>query len=448
MTKKKETPRQKILDLVSDHYAQEFPSRDFVPGQTPVPVSGKCFDENDIAQLVDASLDFWLTTGRYAARLERELARYVGVRHSFLCNSGSSANLLALSSLTSPKLKQRSLNPGDEVITVAAGFPTTINPIIQNRLIPVFLDVDIGTYNINVTQLEDAVGPRTKAIMVAHTLGNPVNLDAIMEVVNRYELWFIEDNCDALGSTYNGKRTGSFGHLATCSFYPAHHITTGEGGCVFAEDPFLKPLVESFQEWGRDCWCEPGKDNTCGKRFEWDLGMLPHGYDHKYSYSHIGYNLKMTDMQAAIGVAQMEKLPAFTQARKTNFAQLMDSFKSLEEFFILPEPTVGSDPNWFGFPLTIRSSSPFSRLDFVKFLESRKIGTRLLFGGNLMRQPAYLNIPHRVVGTLENSDIVLERTLWLGVFPGLTKEMLDYMSETACEFVRSVKHNVKSAYHS
>lgn len=438
--------RQKILDLVRDHYVEAFPKTDFVPGETAIPVSGKVFDEDEILHLVDASLDFWLTTGRYAVRLERELARFVGVRHSFLCNSGSSANLIALSALTSHKLGDRALRPGDEVITVAAGFPTTLNPIIQNRLIPVFVDVELPTYNIDVSMLDEALGHKTRAIMIAHTLGNPFDVDAVTEFAKANDLWLIEDNCDALGSTYRGRPTGSFGDVSTCSFYPAHHITTGEGGAVFANAPALKPLIESFREWGRDCWCEPGEDDTCGKRFDWQMGELPHGYDHKYIYDHIGYNLKMTDMQAAVGVAQIAKLKQFTEARKRNWKILNEGLKSLDEFFLLPVPTADSEPSWFGFPISVRVDAPFERRDFINFLEKRNIATRLLFGGNLARQPAYLDIQSRVVGNLSNSDFIMNNTLWLGVYPGLTEEMLSYVVESVHEFVSSVakKNNAQS----
>lgn len=428
--------RQEILRLVADYYAKAFPSQEFVPGETPVPVSGRVFDADDLVHLVDASLDFWLTTGRYADQFEREFARFMGVRHAILCNSGSSANLLALSALTSLKLGERRLKPGDEVITVAAGFPTTVNPIVQNGLVPVFLDIELGTYNVDVRYLDEAIGPRTRAIMLAHTLGNPFNVDAVLEVVKRHDLWLIEDNCDALGSTYKGRLTGTFGDLATVSFYPAHHITMGEGGCVLTNRPRLKTLVESFRDWGRDCWCDPGKENTCGKRFEWQLGELPYGYDHKYIYSHIGYNLKLTDMQAAVGVAQLKKLPGFIEARKRNWRLLYEGLKPFEEFLILPQPTPGSDPSWFGFPITLRFEAPFTRNDLVRYLESRKIATRLLFGGNLIRQPAYQDVSYRVVGELKNTDVVMNQTFWVGVYPGLTEQMIAYIIETVATFVR------------
>jgi CDP-6-deoxy-D-xylo-4-hexulose-3-dehydrase len=428
--------RTKILELVQQYYEAAWPEKEFVPGETPVLYSGRVFDADEVTHLVDASLDFWLTTGRFAEQFERDFARFMRVRHALLCNSGSSANLLALSSLTSPKLEDRALKPGDEVITVAAGFPTTLNPIIQNRLVPVFLDIELRTYSVDVRYLEEAVGPRTRAIMIAHTLGNPFDLDAIMDVAKRHHLWVVEDNCDALGSTYRGRLTGTFGDLSTLSFYPAHHITMGEGGCVLTNRPALKVLVESFRDWGRDCWCAPGKENTCGKRFDWQLGDLPHGYDHKYIYSHIGYNLKLTDMQAAVGVAQLKKLPHFIEARKRHWQFLREGLKPFEEFLILPEATPNSDPSWFGFLITIRPDAPFGRNDLVYHLESRKIATRLLFGGNLIRQPAYRDIPHRVVGDLANTDVVMNRTFWIGVYPGLTKPMLDYTIESFTEFFR------------
>jgi CDP-6-deoxy-D-xylo-4-hexulose-3-dehydrase len=417
---------QQILSLVRDYYEVQFAESQFIPGETAVPVSGRMFDAEELSSLVASSLEFWLTAGEYAVQFERQYARYLGVRHAMLCNSGSSANLLALSALTSPQLKERQLKPGDEVITVAAGFPTTVNPIIQNQLIPVFLDIDLRTHNIDTTHLEAAITPRTKAIMLAHTLGNPFNLGAVLEVVKTHELWLIEDNCDALGSTYHGRKTGSFGHLATSSFYPAHHITMGEGGCVMTSYPLLKTLVESFRDWGRDCWCAPGKENTCGKRFEWQLGELPYGYDHKYTYSHVGYNLKLTDMQAAVGVAQLAKLPQFVETRKRNWQQLYDGLSAYEEYLILPEPTPHSDPSWFGFIITVRPEAPFSRNDLISHLEAHKVATRLLFGGNLIRQPAYEQVEYRVVGELANTDIVMTRTFWIGVYPGLTTEMLDY----------------------
>jgi CDP-6-deoxy-D-xylo-4-hexulose-3-dehydrase len=419
--------REQILALVAQYHEAAFATRPFVPGETPVPVSGRVFNAEDVQFLVDAGLDFWLTTGRFAEQFERELSQFLHVRHASLCNSGSSANLLALSALTSPKLGERRLRPGDEVITAAAGFPTTVNPIISSQLVPVFLDVDPKTHNIDVTHLEEAIGPRTKAIMVAHTLGNPFDLDTVLDVARRHDLWVIEDNCDALGTTYHGRYTGTFGDLATLSFYPAHHITMGEGGCVLTQKPALKKLIESFRDWGRDCWCAPGVDNTCGKRFGWQLGELPFGYDHKYTYSHIGYNLKLTDMQAAVGVSQLKKLPDFIAARKQNWRILHDGLADLSDYFLLPEPTPNSDPSWFGFLLTVRPDAPFSRNELVQYLENRKIATRLLFGGNLIRQPAYQDVHYRLVGTLENTDMVMNQSFWIGVYPGLTNEMLAYV---------------------
>ena len=430
--------RQEILRLVVAYYDRAFPASKFVPGETPVPVSGRVFDADDLCHLVDASLDFWLTTGRYAEQFEKEFARFMGVRHAILCNSGSSANLLALSALTSPKLGERRLEPGDEVITVAAGFPTTVNPIVQSGLVPVFVDIELGTYNIDVGFLEEAVGSQTRAIMLAHTLGNPFDVDAVLEVAKRHQLWLIEDNCDALGSTYRGQLTGTFGDLATLSFYPAHHITMGEGGCVLTNRPKLKILTESFRDWGRDCWCDPGKDNSCGKRFEWQLGDLPFGYDHKYIYAHIGYNLKLTEMQAAIGVAQLKKVPDFIARRESNWRLLYEGLESLDEFFILPRATLGSEPSWFGFPITVRPDAPFTRNDLIGHLERNKIATRLLFGGNLTRQPAYQNVPYRVVGTLVNTDMVMNQTLWLGVYPGLSRVQLEYVIETIAGFTALV----------
>jgi CDP-4-dehydro-6-deoxyglucose reductase, E1 len=422
--------RQKICALIPEYFQAEFPSRPFVPGETPVPVSGRVFDEEDIEFLVNAALDFWLTTGRFADQFEREFARFIGVRSATLVNSGSSANLVALSTLTSPRLGDRRLLPGDEVITVAAGFPTTVNPILQCGLVPVFVDVSLPTYNVDVTQLEAALSPRTRAIVLAHTLGNPFDLGKVKEFASGNRLWLIEDCCDAVGSTYNGQRTGSFGDLATTSFYPAHHITMGEGGCVLTDKPLLKTLAESFRDWGRDCWCAPGKENTCGKRFDWQVGDLPHGYDHKYIYSHLGYNLKATDMQAAVGVAQMKKLPRFIETRKKNFAYLVDGLKDLKEFLVLPEATSNSDPSWFGLPLSVSETAPFTRNALIEFLDERKIATRQLFGGNLVRQPAYKGLNYRTIGNLENSDRVMNQAFWIGVYPGLTQPMLDYVIET------------------
>jgi len=436
MQTKAERLRAKILRLTAEYYTEAFPPRDFVPGETSVPISGKVFNGAELQSLVDSSLDFWLTTGRFAAQFEKEFAQFYGLRHAILVNSGSSANLVALSALTSPQLGERALHPGDEVITVAAGFPTTVNPILQNNLMPVFIDVTIPTYNVNVTQLNAALSSKTRAVMIAHTLGNPFDLEAVSAFCKQHNLWLIEDCCDALGATYNGKSVGTYGDIATVSFYPAHHITMGEGGAVLTDNPKLKKLVESFRDWGRDCWCETGKDNTCGVRFEHQLGDLPFGYDHKYIYSHIGYNLKATDMQAAIGVAQLQKLPAFIEARRANFAYLLAGLEDLQEFFVLPEATPNSRPSWFGFPIAVRPEAPFTRNQLIQFLESQKIGTRLLFGGNLVRQPAYRNVPYRIVGSLENADFVMNQVFWIGVYPGLTRPMLDYVIESFHQMAR------------
>jgi len=437
MSSTPEQLRQQILDLVKEYHRANWPAKEFVAGESPVLYAGRVFDEDDVTTLVDSSLDFWLTTGRFCHQFERELARFIGVREAVLCNSGSSANLLALSALTSPKLGDRALKPGDEVITLAAGFPTTLNPIIQNRLAPVFVDVELGTYDVDVRRLEEAIGPKTRAIMIAHTLGNPFNLGAVMELVKRHNLWLVEDNCDALGSTYHGKMTGTFGHVATLSFYPAHHITMGEGGAVLTNSPQLRVLIESFRDWGRDCWCAPGKDNTCGKRFDWELGGLPCGYDHKYIYSHVGYNLKATDMQAAIGVAQLKKLPGFIEARKRNWRRLREALQIFEDVLVLPEATPGSDPSWFGFAITVRPEAPFTRADIVRHLDEQKIATRLLFGGDLTRQPAYRDIEHRVVGDLRNSEAIVNNTFWIGVYPGLTEPMLDHVIGQFHQFMES-----------
>lgn len=426
--------REEILSRVEEFYREEHAPGEFVPGESPVPVSGRVYDADDMRHLVDASLDFWLTSGRYARTFEKELAGYLGSRSVSLCNSGSSANLLALSALTSPKLGDRRLRRGDEVLTVAAGFPTTVNPILLNGLVPVFVDVDLATCNADVDQLREAVGPRTRAVMLAHTLGNPFDLEAVLELAEEHDLWVIEDNCDALGSRYDGQLTGTFGDLGTVSFYPAHHITMGEGGCVITDRPQLRVLVESFRDWGRDCWCAPGDANTCGKRFDWQLGELPHGYDHKYIYSHVGYNLKVTDMQAAVGVAQLEKLPGFIETRKRNWRLLREGLAPYREHLILPEPTPSSDPSWFGFLLTVRPDAPFSRNDLVQHLEERKIATRLLFGGNLTRQPAYLDVEYRQVGDLENTDTVMRQSFWIGVYPGITEEMIGYVLDAFAGF--------------
>lgn len=427
--------REEIRSLAREYYDVAFPEKPFLGGISAVPVSGKVFDANELELLVDSALDFWLTTGRYAADFESAFAKRMGTRHAMLCNSGSSANLLAMSALTSPRLKGRALKEGDEVLTVAAGFPTTVNPILQNRLTPVFVDAQLGTYDASAESLAEAVGPKTKAIFMAHTLGNPFDLGGVMRLAEEHDLWVIEDTCDAVGATYEGKTVGSFGDLATASFYPAHHMTMGEGGCVLTRSGSMQKIVESLRDWGRDCWCPPGQDDTCGRRFDWQLGELPYGYDHKYVYSHIGYNLKMTDMQAAVGVAQLEKLDGFIEARNRNWRRLREGMASLEEYFILPEATSLSEPSWFGFALTVRNDSPFSRFDVVQHLESRRIGTRQLFGGNLLRQPAYQGYDIRVVGDLKVADQITAGTFWIGVYPGLSEPMIDYMLTELHSFV-------------
>ena len=404
-------------------------SSKFIPGKTAVPVTGKVFGVEEIRSALQSSVEFWLTAGPYTAEFESRFAKKVGMRHSFMVNSGSSANLLAITSLTSPKMGDRKLSSGDEVITVAAGFPTTVTPILQNNLTPVYVDIDIETYVANDEELEAAISPKTKAIMMAHTLGNPFNLDLVEKLAKKHNLWLIEDSCDGLGGTYKDKNLGSFGDFSTFSFYPAHHMTTGEGGAVLVKKAAHKVIVESLRDWGRDCWCAPGCDNTCLKRYEWQLGELPEGYDHKYTYSHLGYNLKSGDIQAAIGLAQLDRLDTFIEKRKANWTYLHKNLKGLEEFIMLPKPTNHSDPSWFGFAITVRDGSPISRNDLVKKLNERNIGTRLLFGGNLLRQPAFIGTPRRVVGNLKNSDIVMNQTFWIGVWPGLTEEMLRYVVE-------------------
>ena len=403
--------------------------RSFVPGETSIPVTGKVFGKEELGAAVTASLDFWLTSGPYTEKFESRFAKTVGMRHAFMVNSGSSANLLALSALTSPKLGERALRQGDEVITVAAGFPTTVTPILQNNLIPVYVDIDLGTYVANEAALEAAISPKTQAIMMAHTLGNPFNLELVQNLAEKHNLWLIEDSCDGLGGTYKGKNLGTFGDFSTFSFYPAHHITTGEGGAELVKKAAHKTIVESMRDWGRDCWCPPGCDNTCLKRYEWTLGELPEGYDHKYTYSHLGYNLKSGDIQAAIGLAQLDRLDSFIHLRKRNWKYLSDGLKGLEEFLALPEVAKDSDPSWFGFALTVKSESPKTRNQVVQELNEAMIATRLLFGGNLLRQPAFKDTPRRIVGDLTNTDIVMNDTFWIGVWPGLTLPMLDYVIE-------------------
>lgn len=410
--------------------AQKHAGKPFIPGETPIPVTGKVFGETELVAAVNASLDFWLTSGPHTAEFESQFAKVVGMRSAFMVNSGSSANLLALTSLTSPKLGERALKPGDEVLTVAAGFPTTVTPILQNGMVPVYVDVDIPTYVANELAMVNAIGPKTKAIMMAHTLGNPFNVDLVEKLAEEHGLWLIEDSCDALGGTYKGRALGSIGDLSTFSFYPAHHITTGEGGAVLAKRIAMKPIVESFRDWGRDCWCAPGCDNTCLKRYEWQLGELPEGFDHKYTYSHLGYNLKSGDIQAAIGLAQLGRLNSFVEARRSNWEYLKNHLIALSEYLILPEPTIGSDPSWFGFALTVRPNGPKTRNEIVQELNASQIGTRLLFGGNLLRQPAFAGTPRRVHETLTKTDTIMKDTFWIGVWPGLNPEMLDFMCST------------------
>lgn len=425
-----------ILELVGRYAALAHAPQPFEPGVSPVPVSGKVYGAGDLRSLVDASLDFWLTSGRFNAAFETRLAAFLGVKHVLTANSGSSANLLALAALTSPWLKDRALRAGDEVITVASGFPTTVNPSLQYGLIPVFVDVDIPTYNIKSEMIEAAVSERTRAIMVAHTLGNPFDLDEVMRVAKKYDLWVVEDCCDALGATYDGKVVGSFGDIGTLSFYPAHHITMGEGGAVFTSRALLRRILESMRDWGRDCWCPPGKDNTCNKRFGWCLGDLPAGYDHKYTYSHCGYNMKITDMQAAVGLSQMARVEEFIAARRRNFTLLSEMLRELDDVLVLPQATAKSDPSWFGFPITVRKTAGFGRDELLLHLNDKKIGTRLLFGGNLIRQPYMTGRHYRVVGDLANADIVTEGSFWIGVFPGLSPLHIEYMADCIKRFVR------------
>jgi CDP-6-deoxy-D-xylo-4-hexulose-3-dehydrase len=418
--------RSQIAALVDEYAALAYAPQGFTPGVTPVPPSGKLLDAAELKLMVEASLDGWLTTGRFNTAFEERLAKFIGVKYLLTVNSGSSANLVAFSALTSPRLGERAIKPGDEVIGVAAGFPTTVNPILQFGAVPVFVDVDIPTYNIDATRVEAAITSRTKAIMLAHTLGNPYNLSEITSLCKKYGLWLIEDCCDALGSTYNGQLVGTFGDIGTLSFYPAHHITMGEGGAVFTNNLELKQIAESFRDWGRDCYCPPGKDNTCGKRFCWKMGDLPEGYDHKYTYSHLGYNLKITDMQAACGLAQLDKAPMFIDQRKRNFTSLREQLADCEEFLILPQATEGADPSWFGFPITLRKNAPVARVDLLTYLDQEKVGTRLLFAGNLVRQPYMAGRHFRVSGELKNTDTVMSDTFWIGVQPALSQTMLEW----------------------
>jgi CDP-6-deoxy-D-xylo-4-hexulose-3-dehydrase len=425
-----------ISSLASYAMETKHKKTEFIAGTTPIPVTGKVFGSEEIEVAISASLDFWLTSGPYTQKFESEFSKKVGMRGAYMVNSGSSANLLAMTALTSPKLGAGRVLPGDEVITVAAGFPTTVSPIIQNGLIPVYVDIDLGTYVANETQLEAAISNKTRAIMMAHTLGNPFNLDLVEKLAKKHNLWVIEDSCDALGGTFNGQNLGSFGDLSTFSFYPAHHITTGEGGAVLIKRIAHKTIVESIRDWGRDCWCAPGCDNTCLKRYDWKLGGLPEGYDHKYTYSHLGYNLKSGDIQAAIGLAQLQRLDSFVEARKRNWTALRENLLDLQEFLILPVPTEFSDPSWFGFAMTVRPDSPVSRNEIVQELNRRGIGTRLLFGGNLLRQPAFIDTPRRLIGELTNTDTVMNDTFWIGVWPGLNEKMVEFMVDSLHEIIR------------
>lgn len=434
---KEEKIRKHILNKVKEFYLVKKSEKKFAPGKDYINYAGRVYDEKEIINLVDSSLDFWLTAGKYAAQFEKKFSEFLGVKYCLLTNSGSSANLLSMSALTSPKLGEKRLKSGDEVITVACGFPTTLNPILQNNLVPVFVDIGLGTYNIQPENIEKAISEKTKAIFIAHTLGNPADIGKILKIAQKYNLWFIEDNCDALGSKYNGKYTGTFGDISTCSFYPAHHITMGEGGAVLTNNPLLKKIIASFRDWGRDCWCEPGQDNTCKKRFSWKLGKLPEGYDHKYIYSHIGYNLKITDMQASVGLAQLEKLPIFIEARRKNFYTLYKFLKKYDKYFVLPELVKNSQPSWFGLPILVKPDAPFTRSEIVKYLESNKIATRMLFGGNLTKQPAYENMKYRIFGSLKNTDIVMDNLFWIGVYPGITREKLGYVAKIFNRFLKN-----------
>ena len=432
--KTNESLRKEIASLVKEYAELQYAKKDFEPGKDIVPPSGKVIGSTELQYMVDASLDGWLTTGRFNEQFEKELGDFIGVKHLITVNSGSSANLVAFSTLTSPRLGDRSIKKGDEVIGVAAGFPTTVNPIVQFGAIPVFVDVDLKTHNINADLIEDAISPKTKAIMLAHTLGNPFNLKKVRELCDKYNLWLVEDCCDALGAEYNGQHVGTFGDISTCSFYPAHHITMGEGGAVFTNNSELVAIAESFRDWGRDCYCKPGCDDTCGKRFNQKLGGLPQGYDHKYTYSHLGYNLKISDIQAACGLAQMKRLPKFIEKRNENFDYLKNRLSTLTDFLEFTEATDNSTPSWFGFPVTVRDATNVNRVDLIKYLDQYKIGTRLLFAGNLTRQPYFKNIEYRISGDLINTDITMNQTLWLGVYPGLEKRQLNYIAEKLEDF--------------
>jgi CDP-6-deoxy-D-xylo-4-hexulose-3-dehydrase len=426
--------RRKILQLVREMYKENAGKKQFIPGKSSLNYGGRVYDGQELVNLVDSSLDFWLTAGRYARKFERKLAEFLKIKYCLLVNSGSSANLLAVSALTSPLLKGRQLKPGDEVITTACGFPTTLNPILQNNLVPVFIDVGLGNYNIQAEKIEKAITKKTKAIFTAHTLGNPIDIDTVRKIVNKHNLFWLEDNCDSLGSKYKGRYTGTFGDISTCSFYPPHHITMGEGGAVLTNNSLLRKIVMSFRDWGRDCYCESGYDNTCKMRFKQKFGDLPYGYDHKYVYSHIGYNMRVTDMQAAIGCAQLGKLPGFMEARKKNFEFLYKVFKKHEKYFLLPQAEKKSEPSWFGFPVLVRAGAPFNREDIVNCLEAGRIATRMLFGGNLVKQPAYKDSKFRISGGLRNTDLVMNNLFWIGVYPGLTRQMLVYIERTLEHF--------------
>lgn len=439
MDLKEKKVRDEILAKTKEYFKIKYSNiNNFIEGETKINYAGRVFDEKEIINLVDSSLDFWLTSGRYSEEFALKLANYFDVSDVILANSGSSANLLAISALTSTKLGDRRLNPGDKVITVAAGFPSTVAPIVQNNLIPVFIDIELGTYNIIADRIRDALSSKTKAIFLAHTLGNPFDLDEVMKIAEENNLWVIEDNCDALGSRYHGKLTGTFGHLSTVSFYPAHHITTGEGGCVITDNEELARIVRSFRDWGRDCYCEGGENNTCGKRFSQQFGTLPYGFDHKYIYTHIGYNLKMTDMQAAIGVAQMDKLKDFIEKRKDNFKKIYEGLKPYENYLILPQATIGSDPSWFGFVITVKENNKFSRNDLTKYLEENLIETRNIFSGNLLRHPAFINIKHRVVDNLKNTDIIMNNSFFIGVYPGLSQMKINYIIKIFNQFFKDI----------
>lgn len=429
--------RKEIHKKIKEYYREIKKQEEFIPGTTLVNYSGRVYDEKEMISLIDASLDFWLTTGKYNKEFEEKLAAFLGAKYAITVNSGSSANLLAITALTSEKLGERALKPGNEVITTACGFPTTLNPIIQNNLLPVFIDVELGSYNIDTDKIEAAISEKTKAIIVPHTLGNPVNIEKVLQVVDKHNLWFIEDNCDSLGSKYKDKYTGTFGHISTCSFYPPHHITMGEGGAVITDDNLLRKIILSFRDWGRDCWCESGQDDSCKKRFKWQLGDLPYGYDHKYIYSHIGYNLKITDMQAAVAVEQIKKLPDFIEKRQDNFRKLYQGIKEYENYIMLPETCGNAQPSWFGFPILIKENAPFTRNDMVCYLEDNKIATRMLFGGNLVRQPAYKDTKYRIYENLNNTDKVMENLFWVGVYPGITDDKMQYVMETIRKFIQS-----------